>query len=77
MAGGPLTGRLFRRIAGVVDYGFTAARLWLLDRVAGPVPETATDRAIREGVERMRKAFPQIDFDDPRLRTVPSSSEHS
>jgi hypothetical protein len=28
-----------------------------------PVPETPTDGAIREEGERLRKAFPEIDFD--------------
>jgi hypothetical protein len=63
--------RLFSRIPGIVDYRFTSARLWLLDRWLGPLPETPTDRAIREEGERLRKAFPQIDLDDPRPRTIP------
>jgi hypothetical protein len=66
-----VAGRLFWRIAGLADYTLTVARLWLLDRVAGPDPETPTDRAIREEGERLRRAFPQIDFDDPSPRIVP------
>jgi hypothetical protein len=34
-------------------------------------PETPEDRAIREEGERLRKAFPSIDFDHPGARTVP------
>jgi hypothetical protein len=34
-------------------------------------PESETDRAIREEGERLRKAFPQVDFDDPKPRIVP------
>ncbi len=45
------------------DYLLTLARLTVLDWLAGPPPETQTDRAIREEGERLRKAFPQIDFD--------------
>jgi hypothetical protein len=44
------------------------ARLTLLDWLAGAPPETPTDRAIREKGERIRKAFPQIDFDHPNPR---------
>jgi hypothetical protein len=32
---------------------------------ASPPPESTTDRAIREQGERLREAFPQVDFDDP------------
>jgi hypothetical protein len=42
-----------------------AAWLGLLDRLA-PLPETEVDRAIREEGERLRKAFPTIDFDKRR-----------
>jgi len=31
-----------------------------------PTPETPEDRAIREEGERIRKAFPWIDFDHPK-----------
>ncbi len=34
-------------------------------------PETSEDRAIRLEGERIRKAFPQIDFDHPGARTIP------
>jgi hypothetical protein len=46
-------------------------RLWLLDRFLGPFPETATDRTILEEGERLRMAFPDFDFDDPRPQTIP------
>jgi len=43
-----------------------ATWLGLLDRVwVSPLPKTPVDRAIREEGERLRKAFPTIDFDDP------------
>jgi len=44
----------------------TLARLWVLGLVAGPIPETPTDRAVREDVARLRAAFPTVDFDHPR-----------
>jgi hypothetical protein len=47
------------------DYLLTLARLTILDRLAGQLPETPTDRGIREEGERIRKAFPEIDFDHP------------
>ena len=34
-------------------------------------PETPEDRAIREEGERIRKAFPSIDFDHPGARKTP------
>jgi hypothetical protein len=43
-------------------------RLRLHDWIVGPAPETPTDQAIREEGERLRGAFPQIDFDDPTPR---------
>jgi hypothetical protein len=33
-----------------------------------PPRETAVDRAIREEGERLRKAFPTIDFDNPGVQ---------
>jgi hypothetical protein len=54
------------------DHLLTLARLWVLDRLA-PMPETPVDRAIREEGERLRKAFPAIDFDNPGLRRSRSS----
>ena len=50
------------------DYLLTLVRLTVLDWLAGPPPETPTDCAIREEGERLRKAFPQIDFDHPKPR---------
>jgi hypothetical protein len=58
-------------LAGRIDHALTKSRLWLLDRWLGPSPETPTDRAIREEGERLRKAFPGIDLDDPRPRISP------
>jgi hypothetical protein len=49
------------------DYLLTLTRLTVLDWVA-PLPETPTDQAIREEGERIRKAFPDIDFDHPNPR---------
>ena len=63
--------RLLCRFVEALIYGFTVAKLWLLDRIAGPMPETEEDRHIREEGERLRRAFPQVDFDDPTPRTVP------
>jgi hypothetical protein len=58
------------RLSAIVDradYLLNVARLWVLDRVA-QMPETPVDRAILEEGERLRKAFPKIDFDHPRPR---------
>jgi hypothetical protein len=37
--------------------------LWLLDRVAGPYPETEEDRVRERRRQRLRRSFPDIDFD--------------
>jgi hypothetical protein len=39
------------------------ARLWLLDRAAGPAAETEADRIRERRKERLRRAFPKIDVD--------------
>jgi hypothetical protein len=39
------------------------AGLWLLDRAAGPYPETEADRIRQRRKERLRRAFPDIDVD--------------
>jgi hypothetical protein len=53
--------RIVREVWDRVDYLLTLARLTVLDWLAGPPPETPTDRAIREQGERIRKAFPFLD----------------
>jgi hypothetical protein len=60
-------GRWLSAVPERADYLLTLARLWLLDRLA-PMPETPVDRAIREEGERLRRAFPTIDFDNPGSR---------
>ena len=64
--------RMFRRLTyATLDRAgclMTLALLRLYDWHAGPVPETAADRVVREEGERLRKAFPKIDFDDPTPR---------
>jgi hypothetical protein len=59
--------RLCAELVDRADYQLTLARLTVLDWLA-PLPEDPTDRAIREEGERIRKAFPQIDFDHPKPR---------
>jgi hypothetical protein len=39
------------------------AGLWLLDRAAGPYPETEADRIRQRRKERLRRAFPDTDVD--------------
>ena len=48
----------------------TLAGLWLLDRVAGPYPETEADWIRERRKERLRRAFPKVDVDGtgPRSR---------
>jgi hypothetical protein len=63
---------MFGRIGDIVvkaldrsAYLITLPRLSILDRLAGLPPETPTDTAIREHGDRLRKAFPTVDFDNP------------
>jgi hypothetical protein len=51
------------------DYLVTLARSAVLDWLH-PLQETPVDRAIREEGERLRKAFPAIDFDHPGPRRL-------
>ena len=60
--------RLFSAAVDRADDLWTLARLSVLDWLA-PLPETPVDRAIREEGERLRKAFPGIDFDHPGARS--------
>jgi hypothetical protein len=39
------------------------AGLWLLDRIAGPYPETEADRIRERHKARLRRAFPGVDID--------------
>src|ERR1051325_410652 len=66
---GPLR-RAIQRLTEAADHWFTGWRLGLLDRFLGPMPETPEDRAIQEEGERLRRAFPQINFDNPKPRIV-------
>jgi hypothetical protein len=58
------------------DYLLTLARLTELDW-SYPPQETPVDQAIREEGERLRKAFPAIDFDNPRPRRSRSDDARS
>ena len=53
--------RLFWRVADALDYLWTLATLRILDRLAGPLPETPIDRLWGRDWERIEKAFPAIE----------------
>jgi hypothetical protein len=55
--------RLGHAIADWCSFEMGTITIWLHPRVEMPI-----DRAIREEGERLRKAFPTIDFDNPRPR---------
>ena len=55
--------RICRTIADYWSFEKASIRLWLF-----PPRETPEDRAIREEGERLRRAFPAIDFDHPGAR---------
>jgi hypothetical protein len=52
---------LFWRMADHLDHLLTLARLRFLDALAGPEPETETDRWRQRDGERIERVFPEID----------------
>jgi len=54
---------LLSRIFDRIDYLVTSARLQVLDWICGPEPPTLADRRRERDRDRLRKAFPKIDFD--------------
>jgi len=46
-----------------VDYASTLARLWVYDRIAGPFPMTDADVVREREIERLQRAFPDVDVD--------------
>jgi hypothetical protein len=70
MTDGPLW-RLFRRMVDDLDYLWTLATLCILDRLAGPLPETPADpeaNIVADGLqqrardrERLERAFPRLE----------------
>jgi hypothetical protein len=57
-------GSLIERIADVL----IGAALWLLDKFAGPYPETEADKIREARCERLRKAFPGLSPGDRKRR---------
>ena len=60
---------MVRRLADLIakaldraDFAATAAWLGILDRLAGPLPETEADRIREREAERLRRAIPDMDF---------------
>jgi hypothetical protein len=65
MADRPL-GRLFWRVADELHYLWTLATLRLLDALAGPLPETTADQQRARDRERIERAFPEIEREEPK-----------
>jgi hypothetical protein len=53
--------RLFWRVADDLDYLWTLATLRILDRLAGPLPETPADLKRKRDRERLERGFPGIE----------------
>jgi hypothetical protein len=53
--------RLFWRVSDDLDYLWTLATLRILDRLAGPLPETPADQQREREWERIKRAFPEIE----------------
>jgi hypothetical protein len=54
---------LFWEALDRVDYAVTLARCWAVDLIYGPEPPTLADRQREADYERLRTAFPEINFD--------------
>lgn len=54
---------LFRELVDRVAYAITLARLWMYDRIAGPLPETLADVIRERKMEQLQRAFPDVDVD--------------
>jgi hypothetical protein len=61
--------RLRRSWRGVADWW--SFQMGMLEGWLFPQPDTPEDIAIREEGERIRKAFPWIDFDHPKGPQLP------
>ena len=62
MTDGPLR-RLFWCVVDDLDYTLVLARLRIVDALAGPEPETPADQ--RRERERIERAFPKLDGEEP------------
>jgi hypothetical protein len=58
----------WQRLVDVIDYAATSVRLRVLDRIAGPVPETEVDRIREAEKERLQRTFPAVDIDGTGAR---------
>lgn len=57
-----------RRLGDRIDYAWTFARLWIYDRIAGPLPETEADRRREARKKRLQRSFPGVDIDGTSAR---------
>jgi len=54
---------LWRELVDRLAYASTLARLWIYDRIAGPFPMTDADVVRERDIERLQRAFPDVDID--------------
>jgi hypothetical protein len=74
------TGRLrrcFWRVADALDYLVTLVRLRILDALAGPEAETPADQQRARDRERIERAFPRLDGEEPGAVIPPSGGSPS
>jgi hypothetical protein len=64
--------KLFWRLADELDFLVTLASLRILDALAGPEPETPADLQRQWDRERIARAFPRLDGEEPGAVTPPS-----
>ena len=62
---------IFWRVADALDYLMTLARLHVLGALAGPEPETPADQQRERERERIERAFPTLDREEPGAAIPP------
>jgi hypothetical protein len=60
-----LLARLFWRVVDAPDYLLTLVRLRILDALAGSEPEIPADQQRKRDRERIERAFPKLDGEEP------------
>jgi hypothetical protein len=64
------------RVIDYLDYALTLARFRILDALAGPEPETPADQRRKQDRERIERAFPSLDGEEPGAAVSHRADRH-